>query len=205
MTMTGRDMRDLVILTLRAPSEAAARLIALALPAPWLWTALGLMAVLNALVYSLSLRMSPPSDPAAELIVPQAFSSPVLFALFLFGGLAITVLALTWIGQMLGGQGALPEILVLVTWLQVLRLLLQVAVAVLMLIAPPLSALLIVAASLYGIYILLCFITVAHRFGGWGRAAGVLILSVVTIAFGLSLIMGVIGVGVAGGVGYVSG
>jgi len=114
--------------------------------------------VLNSIVYSVSLRLTPTSDPMATAMMPPAFHSPVLFTIFLFGALAITVLTLYWVGQGLGGKARLTDVLVLICWLQVLRLILQLAVAILVIVAPVLGAMVILIATLWGIYILVGFV-----------------------------------------------
>lgn len=197
--MTQAGFKALLVQTLIAPRRAAEGLIALNLPQRWLWMALALMSVLNSIVYSVSLRLTPTSDPMATAMMPPAFHSPVLFTMFLFGALAITVLALYWIGKGLGGQGRMDDVLVLICWLQVLRLILQVVVAVLVIVAPELGALVIFTASLWGIYILIGFVDAAHRFGNMFKAAGVIVLAMVAMVVGLSILLSIIGVAVMGG------
>lgn len=191
--------KDLVRKTLFQPNEAARELIEMRLPRQGLWMALALLSILNSIVYSLSLQLNPPTDPSVALM-PPAFHSPILFALFLFGALAITVIALHYVGQGLGGApGSMDDILVLLTWLQVLRLLVQVGVLLLVLVAPVLGALAVIVAAVWGIYILISFVDAAHRFGNMFKAAGVIILSLVAMAVGLSAFLSLVGVVVMGG------
>lgn len=200
--MTPPIFRDLVIETIRAPRDAAGRLLGMDVPRDVLWMALALMCVLNAIVYSVSLQISPPSPDVAG-VVPAAFQSPLLFALFLFGALVITVFVLHWIGRSLGGQAGLWDILVLLTWLQVLRLLFQVAVLVLSLVSLSLSALVVLGGSIYAIYILAAFIDRAHGFDNLVKALGVMVLAIVAIAVGVSMLLAVIGGAIMGGAGNV--
>ena len=197
--MTRTRFNALIVQTLFQPREAAGVLIGMRLPRHWLWMALALMSVLNAIVYTLSLQMTAPGDATAPALMPPAFHSPLLFAMFLFGTLAITVLTLTWIGQGLGGRAEMDDILVLIGWLQVLRLILQVAVAVLVIVAPVLGALVIFLASLWGIYILAGFVDAAHRFDSMFKAVGVILLSLVAMAVGLTVVFSVLGVAIVGG------
>lgn len=193
------QFKDLVRQTLFQPQEAARALIEMRLPRQGLWMALALLSILNSIVYSLSLQLSPPTDPSASLM-PPAFHSPILFAVFLFGALAITVIALHYVGQGLGGApGSMDDILVLLTWLQVLRLLVQVGVLILVLVAPVLGALAVIVAAVWGIYILISFVDAAHRFGNMFKAAGVILLSLVAMAVGLSAFLSLVGVVVMGG------
>lgn len=197
--MTQAGFKALLVQTLFAPRNAAGVLIALNLPQRWLWMALALMSVLNSIVYSVTLHLTPTSDPMAIAMMPPAFHSPVLFTMFLFGALAITVLTLYWIGQGFGGKGRLDDMLVLICWLQVLRLILQLVVAVLVIVAPVLGAMVIFIASLWGIYILIGFVDAAHRFDNMFKAAGVIVLAMVAMAVGLSMLLSMIGVAAMGG------
>jgi len=200
--MSKLPFQDLVIETVRAPREAAGRLIALDLPRDWLWMALALMCVLNAIVYSVSLQLSPPSPEVAGM-VPPAFQSPILFTVFLYGALVITVFVLRWIGQTMGGTGGLGDILVLITWLQVMRLLFQGVVLILSLVSLSLSALVVLGGSVYGVYILAAFIDRAHGFDNLLKALGVMVLAIVAIAVGMSMILAAIGGVIIGGTGNV--
>jgi len=201
--MTQSDFQTLVVQTLRTPDEAATRLLALNLPRRWLWMAMALMCVLNSIVYSVSLQLSPPSDPAALAMIPPAFQSPVLFTMFLFGALVITVFVLQWIGQAMGGKAELGDILVLLTWLQVMRFLFQLSILILSLVSLTLSAVLVLVGSIWAIYILAVFLNTAHRFDNLGKALGVMVLALVSIAVGLTLILGALGAAILGGTGNV--
>lgn len=199
MTETG-GMQALILETIRSPATAAERLLALRLPQEWLWMALALMSVLNAIVYSISLHLSPPPESEAGMtVIPAAFLSPVLFTIFLFGALTITVFVMHWLGRSLGGAAQRREILILITWLQVLRLVVQVAVLVLSLAVPAFGALVVLVASVWGLYILVVFLDVAHRFDNRWKATGLLLLAVVAIAVGLSLVLGTLGAVIVGG------
>ncbi|QIE44253.1 YIP1 family protein [Pseudohalocynthiibacter aestuariivivens] len=199
--MMNRDyFVDLTKETLFAPRNAASRILELNLPSQSLWMILVLMTVLNAIAYSASLYLSPPADPATMAMVPPIFRSPLLFSMALGGALVLTVFALTWIGQSMGGSGRLVDILALMTWLQVLRFALQLVVAVLMLVAPFLGGILVLVASVWGLVILVVFIDSAHGFANLFKATGVLITTVFAIVVGLSVILGVIGAAVFAGV-----
>lgn len=197
--MTPAFFSDLGRQTLFAPRSAAARLIDLQLPVRWLWMALALMTVLNAIAYSVSLHLAPPGGAGGVEMFPPALRSPVLFAFFLGGGLVLTVLALTWIGQAMGGRGRIADVLVLITWLQVLRLAVQVLALLLMLALPGLVGILVIAASVWGLVILVAFIDSAHRFGNLGKAGLMLFLASLALVVALSLIMGVAGLTVTDG------
>ncbi|WP_299843821.1 Yip1 family protein [uncultured Roseovarius sp.] len=194
------DFKGLIRQSLFAPADAARLLLSLQLPRQWLWMALALMSVLNSIVYSIGIRLSAPTDPTAMAMIPPLFQSPLLFTIFLFGGLVITVFTLTWVGQSMGGKAQLSDILVVIAWMQVLRLLFQVAVTVMGILSAQLSAMFVLAGSFWGIYILTGFLNTAHDFGNWIKALGVMILAGIAMAIGLTMIMTVIGATIMGAV-----
>ena len=191
--MTREAFWSLVRQTLFEPRAAARALMAVRLPTEVLWQALALLSVLYTIVYTLSLRVSPPDD-ASEMLMPGIFQAPLIMALALFGALALTVIALRAIGQALGGTGEIADLLVLVTWLQVLRLLVQVGVLVLALGSPPLAGIAVIVVAVWGIYILINFVDAAHGFDSRVKAFGVIILSVVAMVMGLSALLSLAGV-----------
>ena len=201
--MTASILQALIIETIRAPADAARRILALKLPQEWLWMALALMCVLNAFVYSVALHMSPPTDPSQAMFIPAAFRSPVLLTLFLFAVLSLTTIVLHRLGRYMDGAGELRDILALVSWLQVLRLVLQLVVVVLSLVAPAFGALLVLVASVWGIYIMAAFVNVAHGYDNIMKAAGVMLLSFLAIAIGMSILLGLIGPAFFGVSGHV--
>ncbi|MEB8389347.1 Yip1 family protein [Rhodobacteraceae bacterium KMM 6894] len=197
--MTVEFLRDLVRQSLFDPRGAASRIMALNLPRDWLWQALALMSIFNAIIYTLSVAASGPMGPEAEMIIPTAFQSPFMMTLFLIGALVITVLTLTWIGQAMGGRGQIRDILALVVWLQVMRLLVQAVLLISVLVFPALGVIVAMVASIWGIAILVCFIDRAHGFDNLLKAAAALILCVVSMVLGLSAILGVLMAAVMGG------
>jgi len=186
---------DLLRQTLRAPGAAADRIVALKLPRDWLWTALVLMGVLNGIVYSLFALSGPGPDPEASAIIPPLLQQPAVFSIFLVGALAITVMTLTWVGQAMGGKARTSDMLALIGWLQVLRLIVQLALLVLMLALPLAGVILVVVASVWGLVLLVVFVDRAHGFENAFKAAGVIILGFIGMLVGLSTVMATLVVG----------
>ncbi|MFP4404320.1 YIP1 family protein [Rhodosalinus sp.] len=186
--MTAAALGQLAVDTIRTPREVARRLMDLKLPRDALWTALALVVVLNAALYSASNMIAPPPDDLAVPIV-----APVPFALFLAAGLVGTIYALWYVGRTLGGAGSLGDIMVLLVWLQALRLVVQAALLVLVPLSPVLSSLVVLAAAAIGFWILLNFIDVAHGYGNLLKSLGALALSVLAMALGLTFLVTLFG------------
>lgn len=188
-----RDWGQLAATTVRDPAEAARALLAQPVGRDVLWTALILAAVLNTLLFALSNILLP---------TPQAFpaflNAPLAYFALVTMGLIAFIQFLTWVGRLMGGQAGFAEVMVLMVWLQYLRVLVQAAALVLVLIFPLLSLVLVVAATLAGLYILLHFISQAHRLTSLGRAAVVLILTMLAMAVALSVLIALVGAPIMG-------
>lgn len=186
--MNVNDLPRLAMDTLRDPRGMAARLIALDLGLPTLWTALALGAVLNALIFSVNMMLFPTTFP-----VPGLFSNPVLYAVAMAGGMVITMHLLTWVGGMMGGQGKLADVTVVLVWLQYLRLAAQAVLLLLTILMPVLAVMATLVVAFYSLWLLLNFLDVAHRFESLGKSALVLVFAVVGITIGLSFLIALIG------------
>ncbi len=186
--MTYEDFRDLTILSVTSPGQAGRVLVQLNLPRQTLWMALILAAVLNTILTALSGLLVPSSGA-----LPPIMDVPFAYLGFVLGGLVIFIYAVYLTGRAMGGQGSAEDVMIMMVWLQVLRLIVQAAAIVLLLTVPVLAALALFAAALYGIYILLHFVNEAHRLNSIGRAAGVLIASVVAMVLGLSMLISLFG------------
>jgi Yip1-like protein len=192
--MNPQNWTQLAITSVRNPAVAARVLMGMGFDIGSLWSALVLVAIGNTLLYSLSIAIFPESSPLSHFL-----SAPFVYFAIVAGGLTLTSVSIAWVGRKMGGKGQLADVLVLVVWMQALRLVVQVAVLVLVFVMPALSALLVLAAGLIGIYMLVNFVDQAHGFHSIGRAAMVLIASMLAIVVGLTLILTLVG-GVAMGI-----
>lgn len=194
MTMNG--FLRLAVQTVTAPRDVARLLLSIRPGREALLTGFALVVVLNALVFSASQLLSPAPMPAA-------FSNPAVFAAMQAAVLGATILALTWTGRLLGGRARLEEVALLLIWMQALRVLAQ---ALLMLLIPAstvLGAAVFMALTVVGIWILLNFLDEAHEFGGLLKAAAVVGLGLLAMAFALSILLALAGVDPNGMTGYV--
>lgn len=186
--MIPRDWRDLAVTSVRDPGTAARTLMAMKFESGPLWNALVLVAVANTMLFTLSNMILPGPSP-----LPEILSTPLVYFGVVAGGLALTAISLFWTGRMMGGKGSLAEILVLIVWMQALRVLVQVVALILVFVIPVLSELLVLAAGLVGIFMLVHFVKQAHQLESTGRAIAILVVSVLVIVIGLSAILTLIG------------
>lgn len=185
-------LSGLALETIQSPRAAAQKIMNLNLGRDVLWTGLGLVAALNAMIYSVSLLF------ADTTLLPPLFANPILFFLIVTGVLVITIHAFHWTGQMLGGQGDLADLLALLVWLQALRAVAQAIVLLLMLLAPVLGQLFSLVVGVLGLWITVNFISEAQGKPGLGHGIAVLVLSAVGIVFGLMILVALIGAGSLG-------
>ena len=179
----------LAVRTITHPKEAAAQVVQFQMPRSTLWSVLALVVVLNAIAYQLSLLITPPQQP-----LPALFSSPFLFATLIGAGLILSVYSITYAGRFIGGKGTLDTIMLLLVWLQFLRFLLQMLTFILIPLVPGLAGMLVLCASLYGMWILLQFIDFAHEHNSLAASFGTLILSGLGIMLGLAILLSLLGV-----------
>lgn len=179
--------RELAVLTVRDPAAAARAVLGLGLPARALWTALALLAVLNALLFAVMVAAAPEaSAPIFALVTPFWF-------LIVVGAMLVgAVWSITMVGRWMGGVGQLKEVLALTVWLMSLRIAVLTVSIFLTLVFPVLALLLMLVAFVLGFWIAVNFVDAAHGFGSTGRSVAVLFgamaLTFIVVTLGLSIV-----------------
>lgn len=198
--MSKSEFWSLFRLTLTNPREAGKRVIAKDFPQQGLWIALALVSVLLSLMVSGLTQLMPlPADTQGDLMkLSPAYHSPLIFALFQWGQSVITVFVLHWVGLIFRGKGRMTEMLTVMIWLQVVSLILAAILFLISLIAPPLGAFLLLLAVFWGLWATISLIDAAHRFDNMFMALLVFGASVVALAIGISVLLGLVGLTAAG-------
>jgi hypothetical protein len=195
--ITPGGVMRLLALTVRDPVEAARLLLSLHLSRGVLWQALALVTIVSVLVVALS--PGPMPDAATAEGTDALFLSPFAYATILGASLVMLVFALHFTGAALGGSGSFAGTLTLVIWLEVLATAVRVVQVVTLLVAPVAAGIVSIAGLVLLFWTLVNFIRVLHGFDTLGRAILTLLLAIAGMSVGLMLILGLIGVGVAGG------
>lgn len=185
--------RDLAVLSVKDPATAARQLLDMQVPGNILWLLLFLVTICNTILFTLSDLLAPVPGPLSDLL-----STPFSMLGLVAGGLILTVYSLYLCGRLMGGAGTFDGVLVLIVWLQILRLIVQAAVMFLMLVLPFLSALLVIASAFVWLYLLVHFVNQAHQFASLGRSAVVLIVSIIIPAIGIAVLLAFFGVPLTG-------
>lgn len=202
------SLKDLAVETVLSPRSAAEKIVSLRLPSDVVWTGLALVVILNAIVYAVTSMVSLSfldadtiefllGDPLFRASLLMA-SQPWLYALLLVAAITISAMVLVWIGQMMGGQARLADLLPLIVWLQGLRAIAQVFVLVLVVLLPGLADMVSLLIGLYGLWILVNFVDVAQGWRSLGKSFVTMLIAGFGFMFGLSLFLLLIGAGSMG-------
>jgi hypothetical protein len=109
--------------------------------------------------------------------------------------LVVMVFAIFWIGRSMGGTGSFEETILLVAWLQFIMVCIQGVQAVSLIVLPSLVGSLIgVAGLVIFMWLLTNFIAVLHGFSSLFQVFVMILVAAFGIAFGLSIILTLIGV-----------
>jgi hypothetical protein len=189
MTLTLNSLLAMVWRTVRNPREGATELLSLGVPREALWPALALVVVLSILFAQVtSLLMTGQAGMGGMPIGPAATGFIQLLLL------VVMVFAIFWIGRAMGGSGSFEEAILLVAWLQFIMVCLQVVQAAALLILPPVAGLIGVAGLVLFLWLLTNFIAVLHGFSSLVQVFIMILVAAFGIAFGLSIILTLIGV-----------
>ncbi|WP_425039325.1 Yip1 family protein [Primorskyibacter sp. S187A] len=199
MTFNTKSILELSLRSVSEPREVARDLMALNIPHTALWPALGVVVLLSTVLSGGLNMLSPASGgPLAELM-----NRPFLSAFMTFGALVLTIFGLHWAGRMFGGKGRLGDMILVMTWFQAVLFVAQIALVLVTLALPPLGALLFLGFIGVSFWMAVAFVDAVHHFESYFKAFGVIMFALVAIAFGLSIMLSLMGVGAEGVVGNV--
>lgn len=184
-------LTDLMHLTLRDPRRGARAVLSLGVPLPARTAGLVLMAVASTVVSHLGFLMMPAAgDPVSVFLIASPFRTAVLQWLLL----VTTAVLITFVGRARGGQGGLPDALLLVVWLQVPMLAVQIVQLLALILLPPFAGLISIAGMVLSLWLLTSFVAELHGFASRGAVlAGILITSfavAVVLVVVVSLVIG---------------
>ncbi|KIN61044.1 hypothetical protein Z945_2028 [Sulfitobacter noctilucae] len=191
-------MKDMLVqlarTSIKDPREAGRQIMAMDLDRDTLWTALGLVAVVNTFLVTLLIASS-----GSEVPLPRFMNSPLTLFVLIAGVLVLYIHALYWAGLTIGGTGRLMDVLALVVWFQILRAAAQLAILVLSLALPALGALASLVVAVWGFWIFLNFLATALNLTSPWHSLAVLVVAFVGLVLGVGVLTSLIG-GLAQGV-----
>lgn len=192
MASSGPRLLGMIRDSIADPREAARVLLALQPPPGRVIEAAILVAVLDALIVGLL------TSGALRVPLPQGelTLAPLAHAGLLAVSFVLSAGALQAGGRVLGGKGSFGQSLLVVVWLEVIAIALQVVQVAAALLVPPLVPFLGLAGLLVLFWCLVHFARVLHGFGGYGVTILAILLGSVLLVLGLTLTLGLLGIGV---------
>lgn len=190
MTLTLNSLVAMAVRTVRNPREGATEVLSLGVPREALWPALALVVTLSILLAKTTAFIVAGDAGAAMPLGPLAMGFTQLLLLVLM------VFAIFWIGRSFGGTGSFEEAILLVAWLQFIMICLQVVQTFALVFLPVVAGLIGIAGLALFLWLLTNFVAVLHGFTSLGQVFVMIIVSAFGIAFGLSIILTLIGVSI---------
>lgn len=181
--MTYQQWFDLALDTVRTPRDVAAWLIDKTPERSVVIQLLVLVAVLNGFVIGISFFGAPVGG--LEVLLAQ----PVLVSAMLVASVVVASAMIALTGRLFGGRGRFLPILFVLTWLQALRLAVQVVLFFVSAISAGLSGLIALGVSVLGVWILVNMVDVAHGLNSLPKAVATVVLGFVGMAFVLSVLL----------------
>lgn len=194
--MTLNGFLSLAWQSITEPRDVARLLLSIRPGSEALLTGFALVIVLNGLLYGVTSLLG--GGSASDIL-----GSPTVFMAMQAGTLAATIVAFTFVGRFLGGIAGLEQVALLMIWLQALRVVGQVIVIVLQVVAGAFAGIAVLAITAIGVWIAVHFLDEAHGLDNLFKALVVLILGVLAMAIALSLVLTAFGVTPQGITGYV--
>ncbi len=191
MTLSLNALLAMAWRTVRNAREGAEEILSLGVPREALWTALALVVVVSTLLTQATALLL-----TGEARMPGLPIGPTAAGFIQLLILVGMVFAIFWIGRAMGGTGSFEEAVLLVAWLQFIMVCLQVLQTVAIFVMPPLTGLIGIFGFVLFLWLLTNFIAVLHGFTSLAQVFLMIIVSAVGIAFGLSIILTLIGVAV---------
>ncbi|MGX9353978.1 Yip1 family protein [Roseobacteraceae bacterium S113] len=198
MNFTVQGILEMVARSLRDPQAVARELMGMGIPDKVRWPGLVAVVLVGTLLSGVLNMLAPAQGPFAAVM-----ESPFRSAFFSFAIVAFLIFGLHWAGQMFGGQGRLADMVLVMTWFQVVTLVLQLGVIVLTLVLPPLAVLAGLALVVLSVWLSVAFVDTVHGFDNLLKSLGVIVFAFIAIGFGLSIMLTLIGVNAEGMLGSV--
>ena len=187
----GQMWKELVIESFRRPRAAAQRLLAAALPAGIVVEAALLVTSVGMVLGYLALVLS---GGGLDLVSAAVLANPLLGAAVQLVAMAVAVLLTVRIGRLFGGQGGYAGASVLVIWLNAMLVLVQAAQVVALAVAPPIAAVLALAAMIWALWAYANFVAELHGFSSPVIVLGAVVLTGVMLFFGTAMLLAILGI-----------
>lgn len=182
---------DLARDTLRTPRPGVRRLLSLGVPMEARWLGVLLVSVLAAIVTRVSLLLLPPEGEPGFLAL---IADPVVGVPAQALSLVVVAAAITGIGRLFGGQGSFADALLVVVWIEFLMTAAQVAELAVLLVLPPVGALLAIAVLGFFLWLVVNAVAELHGFGNLVMVLLGLVGGFVALVVALATLLSALGI-----------
>lgn len=179
--------------TIRAPRDAAQRILALDLPRQTLWEALALGVVLTVVVI-VSMVLAAPIDPTdpTEAALQEMYAQPIPVVIGQMISAVTMVYAIALVGRWFGGAGTFDGALALVAWHQIFLLCMALGGILVGMVFPPILSLMLFAMIGLYFYVLTQFVCALHGFGNALVVFLMILVSFFAILIAVSIVTGIL-------------
>ncbi len=167
------------------PRKAAQDVLNGAIPRDQIWPFLVLVCVLSGIIVQIGLMLHPMA-PIDGVVMPGG----IMVGFMVGGSILISTAMVTWIGRAFGGTGQMGDVLLLMTWLQLVMVAFQVVQTALGLIALPLSAMFAWVGIGFLFWLMTNFIAVVHGFTSLGQVFVGMIGTLIALVLVMSVLIG---------------
>ncbi len=172
--------------TVQNPRAGARALINMRLPMSVRWLAFGVVVTGSCLLTILAVRLSPSGgDPAVQ----QMISQPIFLALMQAVVMFVFTQLMSQVGRMAGGTGNFADALLLLTWVQVILMLLQVVQIAVELVLPTANQLISLLGLGLTLWLVTNFAAELHGFKSLGAVFAGVIGTVLAATFAVSILL----------------
>jgi len=196
MTLTLNAILAMVWRSITNPREGAEEVLSLGVPAAAIGPFLLLTVVLSAILGQLSTFLV---IGTMEVAGAGLLAMPVVTGVLQLLVLVASILAIHYIGRGFGGTGSMTETALLMGWLQFIMVCVQAVQLLLAILAPPFANIVGIAALVLFMWLLTNFVAVLHSFRSLGQVFVMILVSLFTIAFALSVLLSILGFVPSGG------
>ena len=183
-------LRELFMCTLTNPKQAAQMILEKEFSYDVIWSVfIASICAATAMQFSVDSLLS---GSETSLI---AVSRPSIFALMVASITLLVCVSITWTGQRFGGQAQFKSIFALLSWLQLVQLILQASIYVILTLVAALAALAQIIVLFWTMWIFVAFLDTAHGFENMFKSALAALLGVSLGGVVLFLLISIIGMG----------
>ncbi|MDU8945603.1 YIP1 family protein [Ovoidimarina sediminis] len=190
MSLSFSELMRMVLRTLQNPREGAAEVLALGIPREAHWLLVAVVVVLSSLLTEFFAVVAMMGSPASAMGQP----SLVLTLAVHLGSIVMLIVLVQGIGRAMGGTGRVEETTVLMCWLQFVMMVVSVAQTLLILLMPPIAAVVLFAGVGILLWLLTHFVAVLHGFRSLAGVFGMILGTAFLIAVVLTILLQMAGV-----------